>query len=82
MEDGPLKPDPAPVQQACSRLAVERAWMVGDTPDDMRAAAGAGVVPIGVVAPEHDPTASTAALRESGAATILSAIDDLLELLP
>ncbi len=82
MEDGPLKPDPAPVQLARSRLAVERAWMVGDTPDDIRAARGAGVVPIGIVAPGHDPTASTAALRESGAATVLSAVDDLLELLP
>ena len=40
MEDGPLKPDPAPVQLARSRLAVERAWMVGDTPDGIRAAGG------------------------------------------
>ena len=82
MEDGPLKPDPAPVQLARSRLAVERAWMVGDTPDDIRAATAAGVLPIGVVAPGPDPTASTAALRESGAATVLAAVDDLLELLP
>ena len=82
MEDGPIKPDPAPVQLARSRLAVERAWMVGDTPDDIRAAAGAGVLPIGIVAPGPDPAASTAALRDSGAATILSAIDDLLDLLP
>ena len=66
MEDGPLKPDPAPVQLARSRLAVERAWMVGDTPDDIRAATAAGVLPIGVVAPGPNPTASTAALRESG----------------
>ena len=82
MEDGPLKPDPAPVQLARSRLAVERAWMVGDTPDDIRAATAAGVLPIGVVAPGPNPTASTAALRESGAATVLGTINDLLELLP
>ena len=82
MEDGPLKPDPAPVQLARSRLEVERAWMVGDTPDDIRAAAAAGVLPIGVVAPGPNPTASTAALRESGAATVLGTINDLLELLP
>ena len=82
MEDGPLKPDPAPVQLARSRLAVERAWMVGDTPDDIRAAARAGVLPIGIVAPGPDRTASTAALRESGAATVLQAVDDLLDLLP
>ena len=82
MEDGPLKPDPAPVQLARSRLAVERAWMVGDTPDDIRAATAAGVLPIGVVAPGPNPTATTAALRESGAATVLGTINDLLELLP
>ena len=82
MEDGPLKPDPAPVQLARSRLAVERAWMVGDTPDDIRAAIAAGVLPIGVVAPGPNPTASTAALRESGAATVLGTINDLQELLP
>ena len=82
MEDGPLKPDPAPVRTAASRLGVGRAWMVGDTPDDIRAAAGAGAVPIGVVAPGPDPTASAVALREAGAATVLAAIDDLMELLP
>ena len=82
MEDGPLKPDPAPVRTASSRLGVERAWMIGDTPDDIRAAAGAGAVPIGVVAPGPDPAASAVALREAGAATILAAVDDLMELLP
>ena len=82
MEDGPLKPDPAPVQLARSRLGVERAWMVGDTPDDIRAATAAGVLPIGIVAPGPNPTATTAALRESGAATVLGTINDLLELLP
>ncbi len=82
MEDGPLKPDPAPVRAAASRLGVERAWMIGDTPDDIRAAAGAGTVPIGVVAPGPDPTASAVALREAGAATVLAAIGDLMELLP
>ena len=82
MEDGPLKPDPAPVRTASSRLGVGRAWMIGDTPDDIRAAAGAGAVPIGVVAPGPDPAASAVALREAGAATILAAVDDLMELLP
>ena len=82
MEDGPLKPDPAPVRTAASLLGVERAWMIGDTPDDIRAAASAGAVPIGVVAPGSDPDASAVALRKAGAATILAAIDDLTELLP
>jgi histidinol-phosphate aminotransferase len=82
MEDGPLKPDPAPVRKAASRLGVQRTWMVGDTPDDIRASVGAGAVPIGIVAPGPDPTASAAALRDTGAATVLGTINDLLELLP
>jgi histidinol-phosphate aminotransferase len=82
MEDGPLKPDPAPVEAAASLLGVERAWMVGDTPDDIRAAAQAGAVPLGVVAPGPDPAASEAALDAAGAAIVLAAVDDLLELLP
>ena len=82
MEDGPVKPDPAPVRAALSRLGVKRAWMLGDTPDDIRAAGSAGTVPIGIVAPGPDPVASAAALRESGAATVLAAVDDLLKLLP
>jgi len=48
MEDGPAKPDPTPVRIALEALGVERAWMVGDTVDDLRAARRAGVVPIGV----------------------------------
>ena len=82
MEDGRLKPDPAPVQLACSRMGVERAWMVGDTPDDIRAATRANVVPIGIVAPGPDPAASETGLRVAGAATVLAAIEDLLGLLP
>jgi phosphoglycolate phosphatase-like HAD superfamily hydrolase len=82
MEDGPLKPDPAPVRTAAARLDVARTWMIGDTPDDIRAGAAAGAVPIGIVAPGPDPAASAAALRESGAATVLAAVDDLMDLLP
>ena len=82
MEDGPLKPDPAPVRSAASSLGVERAWMIGDTPDDIRAAAAAGAVPIGVVAPGPDPEASAMALREAGAATVIATVADLMQLLP
>jgi len=47
MEDAPAKPDPAPVRCALDRLGVHRAWMVGDTVDDLRAARAAGVVSVG-----------------------------------
>lgn len=47
-EDAPSKPDPAPVRLAMDRLGVKRGWLVGDTVDDLRAARGAGLVPIAV----------------------------------
>ena len=79
MEDGPAKPDPAPVRLALSRLGAARAWMVGDTPDDVRAARAAGVVPLGVLAPgDTDPEP----LSRAGAARVLPSLDALLELLP
>jgi len=74
LEDAPLKPDPAPVRLALDALGATRAWMVGDTPDDIRAAAAAGVVPLGILAPgATDPTP----LREAGAAAVLRDLRDL-----
>ncbi len=78
MEDAPAKPDPAPVQAALAALGVDRAWMVGDTPDDVVAARAAGVVPLGICAPgDTDP----APLLRAGAARVLPALSDLLALL-
>jgi phosphoglycolate phosphatase-like HAD superfamily hydrolase len=82
MEDAARKPDPAPVRLALTRLGVRRAWMVGNTPDDVRAAAGANVVPLGVVAPGDDLSATAAALTDAGAARVLDELADLEELLP
>jgi histidinol-phosphate aminotransferase len=82
MEDAARKPDPAPVRAALARLGVRRAWMVGNTPDDARAAAGAHVVPLGIVAPGDDLAATAAALVEAGAARVLDQLADLEELLP
>ena len=79
-DEAPLKPDPAPVRLALETLAVKRAWMLGDTPDDIVAARGAGVVPIGVVAPGDDPTRAKKALRN--AARVLEKITDIEEMLP
>jgi histidinol-phosphate aminotransferase len=81
MEDAVRKPDPAPVLLALERLGVRRAWMVGNTPDDVRAAAGAGVVPLGIVAPGDDLAATAAALVGAGAARVLDQLADLEELL-
>jgi histidinol-phosphate aminotransferase len=77
-EDAPLKPDPAPVRLAMERLGVTRAWMIGDTPDDLRAARAAGVLPIGFDPDGDAPTA--AALHAAGAARVVRDFDELKEL--
>jgi len=80
MEDAPAKPSPEPVRAALRALGAERAWMVGDTPDDIVASREAGVVPIGVVAPGDDPEPAT--LERAGAARVISNLTDLEGLLP
>lgn len=82
MEDSALKPDPAPVRLALTRLGVTRAWLVGDTPDDLAAARGAGALPVGIVAPHDDPTLAVASFRATGVATVLDSLTDLEALLP
>ncbi len=80
-EDAPAKPDPAPVELALRRLGVRRAWLVGDTPDDVRAARSAGVVALGFLPPYHAPNFD-AALLTAGAARVLTHLSTLQELLP
>ena len=81
MEDAAAKPDPAPVRLALQRLGVRHAWMLGDTPDDIRAARAAGVLPIGVPAPGDDPASAAETLSRSGAAAILENTESILEVL-
>jgi len=81
MEDGPAKPDPRPVRIALERLGVGRAWMLGDTPDDLNAARGAGVLPIGCRAP-GDAAVDDEALALAGGARVLSSVAELEEVLP
>ncbi|HXE81752.1 MAG TPA: hypothetical protein VN513_00320, partial [Gemmatimonadales bacterium] len=69
------------VRLALTKLGVQRAWMIGNTPDDVRAAAGAGVTPLGIVAPGDDVVATSTALTEAGAARVLDDVTDLEELL-
>jgi histidinol-phosphate aminotransferase len=80
MEDAKPKPDPAPVRRALEVLGVSSAWMVGDTPDDVRAARGAGVVPIGVVAPGDGDTMRDA-LLQAGAARVVRDVEEVATLL-
>lgn len=78
-DDAALKPDPEPVALALDRLRVDTAWMVGDTPDDLRAARAAGVLPIGL-APAGAPDGAVDALDE--AARVISTVTELERWLP
>lgn len=81
MEDGPSKPDPAPVRLALEQLGAKTAWMIGDTPDDMRAARGASVLPIGLVAVGDDQLLMQSVLEAAGAARVIEEPNDLERLL-
>ncbi len=79
-EDGPLKPNPEPVRIALKLLEARTAWLLGDTPDDVRAAVAAGVVPVGVVPPggggggsagTDGPAPVWTALEAAGAARVV-----------
>lgn len=78
MEDAQPKPDPAPVRLALRKLGVQAAWMVGDTPDDARAARSAGVVPLGV----RTGGVADEALYAAGCARVVDDLSVVVELLP
>ena len=80
MEDAPAKPSSAPIKLAIEQLGVSAAWMVGDTPDDVVAARGAGVLPIGIIAPGWGE--SRQSLLNSGAAHVTKSVCEISELLP
>jgi HAD superfamily hydrolase (TIGR01548 family) len=97
MEDGPLKPHPFPVLHACEKLGVspsQQVLMVGDTPDDIRAAVGAGVTAVGVVTPDShanalkegkpfDSCLLSTAMKECGARYIMEpGFERLLDFFP
>eukprot|EP00535_Pseudo-nitzschia_heimii_P003964 CAMPEP_0197179112 /NCGR_PEP_ID=MMETSP1423-20130617/4170_1 /TAXON_ID=476441 /ORGANISM="Pseudo-nitzschia heimii, Strain UNC1101" /LENGTH=250 /DNA_ID=CAMNT_0042628975 /DNA_START=63 /DNA_END=815 /DNA_ORIENTATION=+ len=85
MEDGPPKPDPFPVLECCKRLGVDPSSsvvLVGDTPDDIRAAVAAGCSGVGVATPEaakeleekgetYEKAKLCVAMKECGADAIL-----------
>jgi phosphoglycolate phosphatase-like HAD superfamily hydrolase len=86
MEDGPAKPDPFPVKEACRLLGIDPSpsvILVGDTPDDIRSALAAGCRGVGVATPEaveeqakngqsYDTTKLCVAMKECGADIIMA----------
>ncbi|HHN75116.1 MAG TPA: aminotransferase class I/II-fold pyridoxal phosphate-dependent enzyme [Acidobacteria bacterium] len=81
-DEAPTKPSPAPLRLALERLGARRAWMVGDSPQDIAAARAAGVLPIGVIAPGAPPEGTRSALLAAGAARVIDGVDELERMLP
>ncbi len=79
LEDAAPRPDPASVKLLCTRLGVERAWLVGDTPDAVLAARGAAVLPLGFLTEEHRTPQIIKALSVAGAASVLVDLRQLEE---
>ena len=96
MDDGPPKPDPFPVAEACRQLNIppSACLMVGDTPDDIKSAVAAGAIGIGVLLPDDhskvtlgqtslSELAMVQGMKSSGVHTILSpGMAGLLNLIP
>jgi phosphoglycolate phosphatase len=80
-EDGPGKPDPAPVRLALQRLGAASAWLLGDNPVDVTAARRAGVVPLAIEPRGIGAEAHAARLRAAGAARLVPGTAALRELL-
>lgn len=81
-DDGPGKPDRFAAAEALRLVGAQRAWMIGDTPDDVRCARGAGLLPLGILAPGDPGSRMTSALLAAGAARVLASLYDLETLLP
>jgi phosphoglycolate phosphatase-like HAD superfamily hydrolase len=80
-EDGPGKPDAAPVRLALQRLGVRAAWMLGDNPADVLAARGGGVVPLAVAPAGSGAEQHAERLRNCGAARLVDGLPGLLRIL-
>ena len=76
MEDGPAKPEPDNVLTAMKQLDVHSAWMIGDTPDDINAARKAGLVAIGIVAPNDAPEFSSNRMLAAGATRVVKNLSE------
>jgi HAD superfamily hydrolase (TIGR01548 family) len=84
MEDAPAKPSPEPVLLVLKKLGVERAIMIGDTPDVVMAAVGAGIIGVGILSPGdkkgHDSVKIRGALVGAGAARVIDTVSELLDI--
>jgi len=80
MEDIPRgkgKPDPYGLKKAMKALRAKRAWYFGDTVDDMKAAAKAGIIGVGILPPRYKGRGMRKLLSENGAVIVIENINQL-----
>ena len=80
--DEPTPPDPVRVQRTLELLEGRPAWLVSDTPEAIRAARSAAVLPIGFAASGDNPSALRSILTNAGAARVFNSLDEIAKLLP
>jgi phosphoglycolate phosphatase len=78
-EDGPGKPDPAPVRLCLQRLGAGTGWMLGDNPGDVQAARAAGVVPLAVAPHGIGAESHAERLVAEGAVRLVDGVEGLLQ---
>lgn len=81
LEDTPgpkRKPDPCGIQLALKNMNVIDAVYFGDTIDDMKAAAAAGIIPVGVT---ENGSESDSSFIKYGANSIITHINKIMEIL-
>lgn len=71
------KPDPSGIKLALGKLGTNRGYYLGDTVDDMKAAAAARIMPVGVIPPGADPFYHRELLLKSGAFRVINSINDI-----
>ena len=74
--DAPGKPAPDYLKAIKAKYGVQQGYYIGNSVDDMRAARGARLTPIGVT--QNQPAQ---ALKSAGAATLISSVNDLPQLM-
>jgi len=77
------KPDPQPVKKALDLLGItagKDVIMIGDTPDDSRAAVAAGIVGLGILPPHDKANKKLAAVMTSDSVGATYVLQDLNEL--
>lgn len=81
LPEGRGKPEPDGIELAMKSFDSDRAYYLGDSVDDMRAALSAGTIPVGVSWSFAEKVESSDRLREAGAETILAEPGDLWRLI-